>query len=411
MDFELTEEQKQIKELVRDFAKREVDPKRMKELSDKVAAAKTIEELRAAQTLDLVEKLHQVGLRQLAVPMRYGGGGVEPGGNVTRTIAAEEAGYSMGLGFRELTGPWIVCKAIAGPNTTEAQKEWFFSQYMDNHMMRVAGPVSEPAGATDIHLPYDVPGESMRVSARKDGKEWVINGDKMFCSGGGVADLIMVAARTDKDGPVSKSVSFFWLYRDTPGVSMVINSMTIPELVGNVQTYFDNVRVPEDRLIAEVNTGYRIIKDIFATKWVHFAGFLGDAKRLYDQVVEYAKERVQGGRPIIQHSVIAHLLGDTAIKMEAARAFIYRAAWESDQREKYGGPINMFWTHGSFNIVKQLRWQLCAVASEVYGGIGGSMDMPLESFVRASFVFRAPGNTVSMNAIESSMAYNDHTIG
>jgi alkylation response protein AidB-like acyl-CoA dehydrogenase len=410
MDFELSEEQKQIKELVKDFTK-EVDSKRMKELSQKVSAAKDVKELRELQPLDLVRKMHEVGLRQLAVPERFGGGGVEPGGNVTRTIASEQAGYSWGLLFRELTGAYMICKGIAANHTTEKQKEWFFSQFMANPTFHVAGSISEPQGATDLHLPYDEPGAAMKVFARKDGNEWVINGDKMFCSGGGVADVFMVATRTDKGGPISQSETYFWVQKDAPGLSQILNRMTVPELVGNVQSYFDNVRVPDSSMCGELNKGHLVTRDIFATKWIHFAGFLGDAQRIYDQTVEYAKQRVVGGRPLIQQSVIANMLGDAAIKLEAARAFIYRAAWENDQREKVGGPVNLFWTHGSFNIVKQIRWLLCEVASEVYGGVCGSVDLPIETFVRSTFVFRAPGNTVSMNAIESSMEYNKHKIG
>ena len=113
MDFELTEEQKQIKALIRQFSKRDVDPKQMVQLAVKASAAKTAEELRDIQPWDLMDKLQEVGLRQLCVPVKYGGGGITHGGNLTRAIAAEEAGYRGGqlgglLGLR-----WMHCNFIA----------------------------------------------------------------------------------------------------------------------------------------------------------------------------------------------------------------------------------------------------------------------------------------------------------
>lgn len=412
MDFELTEEQKQMKVLIKDFCQREVDPKRMKELVDKATTAKTIEELRAIQPLDLLEKLHEVGLHQLCVPAKYGGGDVTHCGNATRAVAAEEFGYWAEPLARSVSKIWNLCSAMAIGKSAEEQKDWFFSEFMEDHTMQLGAVVSEPSGATDIHLPYDEPGVAMKTFAYKDGDEWVINGDKMFSHAGGVAGLIRVPARTDKHGPLSKSVTSFWVWKDTPGMTMIVNRMIIGELAGNVQTHFENVRVPEIQMIGEVNSGSGGVESYaFATKMVLWAELIGAARRLYEQIVEYAKERVQGGRPIIEHPNIAAMLGEIAVNLEATRSFLYRAAWECDQREKARAPLNMFWTQGVTYLFKKMGLQLCEVASEIYGGIGGSVDMPLESFVRHLYLLLAGGSTTNMNAIKCSMEYNAHKIG
>jgi len=182
--FELTEEQKQIKALIKEFAEREIDINHVTELAHQAGRARTVKELRDNMPWDLVKKLHDVGLRPLCVPEKYGGGGVAVGGHVTRAIAMEQAGYYMEVAARLLDLQWFSQMGMAGRHTTEEQKDWFYTQYMADPMMMISGAASEPAGLTDIALPYepeDNPGAIGKVFAHKEGKEWVINGDKMFC--------------------------------------------------------------------------------------------------------------------------------------------------------------------------------------------------------------------------------------
>ena len=410
MDFKLTEEQKQIKSLIRQFAKREVDIDHMWELSDKAARAKTLEELRAIQPMDLVKKLNDVGLRQLCVPTKYGGGGVTQGGCMTRAIASEEAGYSMAIGCRLLATPWNHCAQIAGPHTTEEQKDWFFTQFMANPTMHVGHVGSEPSGMTDFSLPYDEPGYSMRTIAHKDGNEWVINGDKMFSSASPVANLIQVIARTDKNAPISKSLSCFFVPKDAPGLTQEVNRLIGGEIFGNCQNHFDNVRVPESNLIGEVNKGGLVFADTIAAKMIVYVSLFGHAQKVYDGLVEYAKERIGGGRPIIQHSHIAQMLGEMSIKMEAVRSLIYRASWENDQRQLAGASVDLYWSLSVFHYARKVCWDLCQIALEIYGGVGTAPEMPVERFLRRVSTWYITGGVPSMNAIKCSMLHNDHKI-
>jgi len=406
VDFDITEEQKQIKVLIRQFCEREVDSKEMWELANKATTAKNVEELRSIQPLHLIEKLHDVGLRQLGVPVKYEGTAPEQGCVVTQALALEEAGYIGGPVTELLSMTWIICNCVAFASITEEQREWFFSQFMGNHTMRMSVTASEPSGSTDFVLPYDEPGVAMKTTAYKDGNEWVINGDKFMSIGGGVADLLMCQARTDKEGPISKSMSIFWVPKDTPGISMTLNNLIIVPPVGNVQVCYDNVRVPESCLMGEVNNGFDITRSFFATKLLVQVAVLGYMQRLYEDVRDYAKQRIQGGRPIIEHSSVAAMLGEAAINIEAARAFIYRAAWESDQWRDKGEPINLFWNDGTYYLMKKTCWRLCELAIDVYGGVGVSVDMPLVDFLRRIFLGFPGDSTPSMNAIKCSMEYN-----
>src|SRR3990170_4723142 len=172
----LTEEQKQIKALTRDFCKREVDAKRIKAIEEKVFLAKTWEEVMAVYPRDLLRKMHELGLRQLGIPEKYGGTEPESGGNVTRALAAEEMGYFSGPVAIMLTSGYIGCSlAFASHYITEKQREEFASHFVGNPELVLAGTVSEPESGTDPHLPYDEPGVALKVTGRKVGNEWILN--------------------------------------------------------------------------------------------------------------------------------------------------------------------------------------------------------------------------------------------
>ena len=320
MDFELNDEQKQIKELVKDFCQKEIDLKRIKDIEEKVFLAKTCDEVRAVFPWDLLDKLDEVGLRQYAVPEKYGGTGPDYGGNITRLVAESEMGYRAGAAAVLLATPYMYAKAaVPSPWVTEKQKERFYADFLANPRWWVAGTVSEPSGGVDPHLPYEEPGVGLKdVFAYKDGDKWVINGNKMFCSGGAVADTIGVLCRTDKKATLTQSATFFNVPRKTPGFSQILNRFVGIELCGNVQNFFDNVRVPESAILGEVNKGwYPCIYGAMMYKWLMLAPFLGEIQRVYDDVVEYAKQRVQGGKPIIKHSNVAAMLGEAAANIEA----------------------------------------------------------------------------------------------
>ena len=423
MDFELTEEQKQIKALVRDLCKREVDQKQMLNIIRKNDAAKTIEEIRANFPHDLEEKAHNAELLTIGIPTRYGGPGPDTDPNMAITIAKEEAGYSGGLAAWFLVGPDFTVQAMrVNPYFTDEQREQRFAKALEYCRVKttVSHSITDPggpggSGGVDIHLPYDEGGSQiLQVTARKDGDEWVINGDKMFSSDAGVADLFHVGTRTDKTGDPGTAWTFFWVKKDTPGVTMKINKMVTVSASGNVQTHYENVRVPEIQMMGQPNyggeKGYSIGETVYETKWMHVPMFLGGMQRMYEQMVEYAKERVVGGRAMIEHSNIAALLGEAIIDLEALRSLIYRTAILTDRRQEQGGPINGFWNLAVWNFFKRKAWRFCQIGSEVYGGIASSVDLPLEGFTRFVYMVLPAGSTPSMEATKASMEYNKHPI-
>jgi alkylation response protein AidB-like acyl-CoA dehydrogenase len=404
MNFEYTEEQKQIIQLIKEFSEKEVDHEDMAERAEKAAAAKTIEELRALKPVELLKKLHDVGLRQLAVPERYGGGGHTDW--LTLTIATEKAGYYGGFLDRQLSIPWKYCSDIS-VMATPKQQDWFYERFMAKPDMFLAGSISEPEGMSDILMPYDEPGVAMKTTAVKDGNEWVINGNKMFCSGGGVADYILAGVRTDKNAPISKGFSRMWVKADSPGMSMAMNRLTMADVSGNVQISYDNVRVPEEQVVGEINKAYPMLDIRLANKSIHFAGQLGKSQKVVEDLVEYAKQRVAGGKPIIQHPNVAAQIGEAITIVEQARAFFYRAAWECDKAEKESGPlaVNPYWGKMCFVITKRMMLRICEIGTEIYGGIAGSIDMPFNKYVRTTYLINPGGGSRMLNEMKVAKHY------
>jgi alkylation response protein AidB-like acyl-CoA dehydrogenase len=181
--------------------------------------------------------------------------------------------------------------------------------------------------------------------------------------------------------------------------------------MGNVQTNYDNVRVPEEHVIGKVNEGLEVARGVFETKWIHWASFLGAMQRLYDHMRDYAKQRVQGGKPIIQHPNVAYVLGEAAVDIEALRALIYKTARITDGYHDAGKRVDdLFWCEAVYNLWKRSGWRLCEIATDIYGGLSGSADMPLEAYVRCLVSLRAGGATTMINAIKCSMEYNKHPL-
>ena len=162
--------------------------------------------------------------------------------------------------------------------------------------------------------------------------------------------------------------------------------------------------------MGEVNKGGLVVMDLLSAKMIVYVDIFGHAQKVYDGLVEYAKERIGGGRPIIQHSHIAQMLGELSVRMEATRSLIYRASWENDQRQLAGAPVDLYWSLACYNYIRKVCWDLCQTALEIYGGVGVTPEMPVERFLRRVSTWYVTGGVPSMNAIKCSMLHNDHKI-
>ncbi|OPY66975.1 MAG: Acyl-CoA dehydrogenase [Syntrophorhabdus sp. PtaU1.Bin050] len=402
MDFALNDEQRSLVALMKEFCLREVDRKEMDRRADiPIPPNATKEDLMNRMPWDLIGKAHDVGLRQLAVPTEYGGGGYNhTGGWVTLTAMAEAAGYYGGYTFaRLMTLPWNHCvRLYTAPKNIQ---DVFFNNFMNNKRTLTAASHSEPDAGSDMLVPYDDPSVG-KVIAKQDGDYWIINGDKMFCSGGGVADYITVTVRTDPTGPTKQSMTQFLVDTSAPGWSVSrVNDFSGNEIVSNVQMHFENVRVHKSMMITELNGAYKSLGSGIASKTIHFTASLGECQKVWEDIRDYAKMRIQGGKPIVQHPNIGALVAEGDLRLRADRNLIYRFAWECDQ-EGPGALVDPlgFWYINYFH--KETALRLIAIGFEVYAGLAATKELGFERFVRCHQSFLHGGSTGQFNLVKAA---------
>jgi alkylation response protein AidB-like acyl-CoA dehydrogenase len=395
------EEQKSMVALIKEFCQREIDSKALRELADKpVPPNATKEQLMARIPWDIISKAHDVGLRQLAVPKEYGGGGYGGiGGWLTLTILSEALGYWGGEGGRLLSIPWKHCAVLS--RARKEIKEEFFPTFMKNRRTLVAGSISEPDHGSDLLLPYDEPGYSGKYFCKPDGEYWVINGEKMYCTGGGVSDYIILSLRTDKDGPITKSMSTFLFPTKTKGWSVRFNDMMGNGLAGNVQMRFDNCRIHKRLMISELNEAWPAMHADLAGNALPVMTRIGEAQKIWEDIRDYAKKRIQGSKPIIQHPNVGTLVAEGDVLLQTARFLIYKFVWECDRIEpgKLVNPLGYWYINYWCKVVIH---RLISIGLEVYGGMGPQKELLFERWVRANLSQTHGGSTGILSLIKAS---------
>ena len=242
----LDDEHRSLVMLMKDFCEREVDVKALNEIGDKpMPIDSTREDLMARIPWDLISKAHDAGLRQLATPTEYGGGGYGYD-HIALGACAEAAAYYGGEFGRLLSIPWKhTCTLVTSPYVSKELKDEIFTHFMENRKAYLASSASEANAGSDMIVPYDEPGKTGMFFARKEGDDWILNGDKQWCEGACISSYVLLTVRTDPKGPITKSATQFALPTSTPGWSIRVNDMMGNEIVPNSQQHFENCRVPD----------------------------------------------------------------------------------------------------------------------------------------------------------------------
>ncbi len=376
IDFTLTEEQRILVETVRKFAINDIRPvvadlDRARDPNDPFPAT-------------LVEKGMRLGFGNLLVPTRYGGYG---GGLLDYALAAEELGYGD-AGVADIFWVTMSLSRLIDIGGSEAQKEkWFTAMSNDEGPFILAGAMTEPSGGTEIFCPQPNPKFGVRTTAVKDGDHYVLNGTKTFITNAGVAKLYIALARTDKEASNMGGCSIFLVPEGTPGLSFgkVIDKMghrlsVVREIV------FEDVRLPSESLLGAEGDGFKILLQCYEGNGVAAgASAIGLARAAYDAAFAYSQERTVWGQPIVEYESVAAKLVDMRMKIEAARALVWKMAWAADHPDigqglsKLGAMAKVFPT----GLVREITVH----AMEIFGGYGYTTEYPVEKYVRDALLF------------------------
>ncbi|MBM6616781.1 acyl-CoA dehydrogenase [Bacillus suaedaesalsae] len=354
MNFKLSEEHEMIRKMVRDFAKNEVAP----------TAAERDEEERFDR--EIFDKMAELGLTGIPWPEEYGGIGSD---YLAYVIAIEELSRVCGstgvtLSAHTSLAGWPVYKF-----GTEEQKQKYLRPMAEGKSIGAYG-LTEPGSGSDAG--------GMRTTARKDGNDWIINGSKIFITNGGVADIYVVFAVTDPEKG-SRGTTAFIVESNFPGFSvgkkeakLGIRSSPTTEIM------FEDCRVPAENVLGEEGMGFKIaMMTLDGGRNGIAAQAVGIAQGALDAAVDYAKERKQFGKAIIEHQGIGFKLADMATSVEAARLLTYQAAWLESEGLPYGKESAM-----SKLFAGDAAMKVTTEAVQVFGGYGYTKDYPVERFMR-----------------------------
>ena len=332
----------------------------------------------------ILEGAEKVGIRTLGVPEEFGGVELEKGTEVaTFAIIAEEiARGDSGLADK-LVQNWKVSVLLRQLAPRHLQEKWF-KRLVEDPQFLLAHCLTEPRGASDRWLPYNVPEAAMQTKAAKTNGGWVINGRKQFISNGYDAGLYVVYANTNPKVGMMQGTSSFLVPRDTKGFTVARCNETLGcRFMNNGELVFEDMFVPDDHLLVE-NTSLGSAGIYFRPgKIIQAAKNLGVGVRAFEVTADYAQNYVQGGRILIKHQAVALRLADMATKIEAVRALLDRASQAVDDNAPDAEMLcNMVKMFASEEIMKVAQH-----AVELHGGNGMMLDFGVEKFLRDAAIF------------------------
>jgi len=356
MNFEPTEEQTLLRDMVREFAEKEVAPSAMERDEDE----------RFDRAL-MFDRLAELGLTGIVFPEEYGGAGADYN---SYAIAVEELSRVCAS-----TGVTLSAHLSLGSNPiylfgTHEQKLKFLKPLAEGSKMGAFG-LTEPSAGSDAG--------GTKTFAVKTDKGWSITGSKIFITNAGEADTYVVFARTDKNAQKHYGISAFIVEKGTPGFSfgkkekkLGIRSSPTMELV------FDNCVVPAENLLGDEGSGFKVAMKTLDGGRIGIASqALGIAQGALEAAINYTKERKQFDKPIASFQGVSFQLADMATQIEAARLLVYNAAYRASHKLPYGQQAAMAKLFASETAMK-----VTTQAVQLFGGYGYTREFPVERMMR-----------------------------
>ena len=349
MDLGLTETQQLLRNTAKEFLETECPSSYVREM----------EQDERGYTPEMWQKVADQGWLGLAFPEEYGGAGLD---FVDLAILLEEMGRYM------LPGPFFSTVVMSGlailEGGSEAQKKEYLSRIAE-------GQITVTLALTESNGRWDAGG--VEATAERDGGGWVLNGVKLFTPYAHVSDYILVVART---GPGAEDVSMFMTPRAADGISQTV-LMTIAS-DRQSEVVLENVRVPASALIGEVNGAWPVMEKVKAYGAVgKCAELSGATQQVLDMTVEYAKQRLQFGRPIGSFQAIQHHCANMAIDVEGSKYITYQAAWALADGLDAPREVSLAkaW-------VSDASKRVCATGHQCHGAIGFTKEHDMQLFSR-----------------------------
>src|SRR6476469_646032 len=352
VDFTLTDEQKNLREMAHDFAVKEIRPVAWEYDKD------------GTWPQDIIEKAWELGLMNSHIEEEYGGVGA---GYLDGCLIEEELSWGCSGIQTSLGCNGLASAPVALGGSYEVKKEYLG---MLTEAPKLASfCLTEPDAGSDV--------SGMKTTATKKGDKWVINGSKCFITNGGYADWFTVYAKTDKDAG-HRGISAFIVPKDDT-VTVDKKEDKMGQRASNTATItFNETEIPADHLIGEENKGFKVaMMTLDRTRPGVAAMATGIARAAFEFATNYSKERVQFGVPIAMHQAIQFMIADMATKVEAGRLLTWQSASLLDQ-----GKRNTLASSHAKRFAADSAMEVTTDAVQVYGGYGFIKEYPVEKLMR-----------------------------
>ena len=354
MDFDLTEEQQMLQETIRKFADEEIAP--VASENDK----------KGEFPRDLFNRMAGLGFVGTPIPEEYGGAGFD---YISHAIVAEE----LGRVDSSLRGTYSVqVSLVALPLfkfASEEQKQKYLPRLTSGEWIGCFGLTEPDAGSDPV---------SMRATAVEDGDHYVLNGQKTWITNAGIADLAIVYAKTDPEAG-AKGITAFLVERDFEGFSTKDIHDKLGLRASNTgEIYLENCRVPKENVMGEVNKGFKLaLGTLDFGRYTVAAGCVGSAQGCVDICKDYAKDRIQFGKPIASFQLVQQMIADMVVECEAGRLLVYRAGHlkNKDLPNTRETSIAKYYCSEMVN-------RVAYKAVQIHGGYGFSGEYDVERFYR-----------------------------
>lgn len=354
VEFKLTQEQQLAKKLFHDFAENEIRP-----LSRQMDEEEKFD-------MGLLDKMKKYGLMGIPYSREYGGEGAD---TLTYTLAMEEVSKVDASAGITISVHTSLCCSCINDYATPEQKEKYLRPLVNGSKIGCFG-LTEPGAGTDAG--------GVKTTAKRDGDHYVLNGQKVFTTNSGFADIFVIFALTDR-ALGTKGMSAFIVERDTPGLSV---SKDIPRMgiraASNAEVALVDVVVPAANLLGGEGKGYKIAMGALAGGRIGIgAQSVGIAQGALNEAIKYVKERKQFDKPIASFQNTQFTIASLQTKIDAARLMVWRAAKAKDDHENYAPLAAMCKLFASDVAVEVTRF-----AVQLLGGYGYSREYPVERMYR-----------------------------
>ncbi|MCT8334125.1 acyl-CoA dehydrogenase family protein [Leptospira sp. 85282-16] len=378
MDFSITDEQKALRDLAKDFAKNEMIPKA--EHHDHTGE----------YPKEILKKAFDVGLMNMHIPVEYGGSGL---GVLDELIASEELFYGCsGMATAILANNLALAPVLLGADDYVMKK---YIQPMTENFTLAAYAVTEPGAGSDV--------AGIRTTAKRVGDEYIINGSKMWITNAGHADWFFVLAKTDPNAG-HKGMTGFIVDAKSPGIIVGKKEKNMGQRCSDTRgVTFEDVKVPKENMIGKEGEGFKIAMGAFdQTRPAVAIGAVGVARAALDHSIRYANTRNAFGKPISVNQGVSFMIAEMARDIEAGRLLCWQSAWLIDNKFR-----NTYQASIAKVFCADMAMRVTTDAVQIFGGYGFNEEYPVEKLMRDAKIFQIYEGTSQIQRVIISKFLND----